>query len=156
MSPENHMYGHRRGSRWSPSSKRSRLSLLYRTSPLLTWKRGTCSLTTNIFYLLYLEILKPAISPSMWCFLNSWIENTSKTLLDMIFVATFLQKSYNQIIIHATYLQAVDLKVGFPEQVQSLRVLCALVGWPAHRGQPDWIFLNIHNYSSSCDKSVAE
>ena len=49
MSPENHMYGHRRGSRWSPSSKRSRLSLLYRKSPLLTWKRDTCSLTTNIF-----------------------------------------------------------------------------------------------------------
>ena len=68
----------------------------------------------------------------------------------------FLQKSYHQIIIHATCLQAVDLEVGFPEQVQSLRVLCALVGWPAHRGQPDWIFLNIHNYSSSCDKSVAE
>ena len=67
----------------------------------------------------------------------------------MIFVATFLQKSYNQIIIHATYLQAVDLKVGFPEQVQSLRVLCALVGWPAHRGQPDRVFLSIHNYCYS-------
>ena len=47
--PENHMCGHRRGSRWSPSSKRSRLSLLYRKSPLLTWTRHTCSLTTNIF-----------------------------------------------------------------------------------------------------------
>ena len=47
--PENHMCGRRKGSRWSPSSKRSLLSLLYRKSPLLTWRRGTCSLTTNIF-----------------------------------------------------------------------------------------------------------
>ena len=61
----------------------------------------------------------------------------------------FPQKSYHQIIIHATYLQAVDLEVRFPEQVQSLGVLCALVGWAAHGVQPDRVFLNTHNYCYS-------